>query len=182
MIGKIGEGLTETFAEVDTWFDRDKALRTYRPAHGGWTVNQILEHIALTNHFLLILIDKGAKKALKNKDNSDLQMALANYSFDLEGFEAVGITKSFDWPRPEHMEPTGRKPLAAVRVELAEQVQRCQNHLTHMPNGEGVLYRTTMTVNNLGKIDVYQYIWFLVLHARRHLQQLNNNQAAYHNQ
>jgi hypothetical protein len=29
-----------------------------------------------------------------------------------------------------------------------------------------------MSVNNLGKLDVYQYIYFLSLHAERHLQQL----------
>jgi hypothetical protein len=30
-----------------------------------------------------------------------------------------------------------------------------------------------MSVNNLGKLDVYQYLYFLSLHAQRHLQQMN---------
>ena len=29
-----------------------------------------------------------------------------------------------------------------------------------------------MTVNDLGKIDVYQYIYFLVKHAERHIVQM----------
>jgi len=29
-----------------------------------------------------------------------------------------------------------------------------------------------MNVNGLGKLDVYQFIYFLALHVRRHLQQL----------
>ena len=45
-----------------------------------------------------------------------------------------------------------------------------------MPNGEGVLYQTTMSVNNLGKIDVYEYIYFLARHAQRHLEQMERNE------
>ena len=29
-----------------------------------------------------------------------------------------------------------------------------------------------MTVNGLGKIDLYQWLYFIAQHARRHLQQL----------
>jgi hypothetical protein len=50
-----------------------------------------------------------------------------------------------------------------------------------MPNGEGILYKTTMSVNDLGKIDVYQYIYFLAQHAKRHLAQMERNEQAYLN-
>ena len=45
-----------------------------------------------------------------------------------------------------------------------------------MKNGEGLLYKTTMTVNELGKINVYEYIYFLSLHAQRHVTQMKKNE------
>ena len=57
------------FDEVDEWFDKPKEIRCYKPTNGGWSINEILEHIMLTNHFLLKLIDKGKNKALKKEDN-----------------------------------------------------------------------------------------------------------------
>lgn len=36
-----------------------------------------------------------------------------------------------------------------------------------------------MTVNNLGKIDVYEYIYFLAQHGRRHLTQMQKNEEEY---
>jgi hypothetical protein len=41
-----------------------------------------------------------------------------------------------------------------------------------LSNGEGALYKTTMSVNSLGKIDVYEYIYFLAQHGRRHIGQM----------
>ncbi len=52
----------------------------YKPGNGGWTINEILEHIGLTNHFLLILIDKGTNKALQNVHKLDLQTELQNHT------------------------------------------------------------------------------------------------------
>jgi hypothetical protein len=34
------------------------------------------------------------------------------------------------------------------------------------------LCKTMMSVNNIGKIDVYHYICFLVQHAKRHITQM----------
>jgi hypothetical protein len=42
-----------------------------------------------------------------------------------------------------------------------------------------VLHKTTMTVNDLGKIDVYEYIHFLAQHGQRHLAQMQKKQAEY---
>ena len=63
--------LTGIHGKADTWFDKPQALRQFKP-QAGWTIDEILEHIALTSHFLLIIIEKGTDKAfrcvyLKNK-------------------------------------------------------------------------------------------------------------------
>src|SRR5262245_14978768 len=63
VVRRIRDDLVKNFADVDKWFDCDEALLDHVPPRGGWTIRQILEHVSLTNHFLLILIRKGTKKA-----------------------------------------------------------------------------------------------------------------------
>ncbi|MBC7919759.1 MAG: DinB family protein [Ferruginibacter sp.] len=172
-IEKIRQVLVRTFSVVDTWFDAPEALRAHLPADGGWNIPQILEHISLTNHFLLILIDKARVKALKNVNLTQFQSELTHYHFESDRLEQIGIHRSFAWVRPAHMEPEGKRTPEEIRVLLKEQLQRCLDTLIQLPNGEGILSTTTMTVNELGKLDVYQYLYFLAQHARRHIAQLN---------
>ena len=65
-IQKIKIHLINTHSEILNWFNEDEKLKKYQPNHKGWTINEILEHIALTSHFLLIFVDKGTNKAIKN--------------------------------------------------------------------------------------------------------------------
>ncbi|WP_152669068.1 hypothetical protein [Paenibacillus sp. DMB20] len=92
----------------------------------------------------------------------DLKSILESYQVNLQELDAIANHKSFNWIRPEHMEPKGDKELGQIRLLLDDQVNECRDSLKEMKNGEGILYKTTMTVNNLGKIDVYQYIYFFV--------------------
>ncbi len=61
--------LKTTFEEINLWFEKNEALRTHIPKNKGWNINQILEHIYLTNHYLLILIDKGTNNLNLIKKN-----------------------------------------------------------------------------------------------------------------
>jgi hypothetical protein len=126
--------------------------------------------VTLTSFYLLKLIDKGAKKSLRlaaSGEKPDLSQ-----EFSLKNLNAIGMHKAFEWIRPSHMEPSGNKPLAAIRAEFLAQMQHCEAILDELPNGEGLLFKTTMTVNGLGKLSVYEYIQFLVLHAERHIVQM----------
>ncbi len=147
VVFEIKATLTTVFAEVDKWFDKPNEVRNYRPSNNGWTINEILEHISLTNFYLLKLIDKGAAKAIKNTNRLELAKELENYHFEREKLNEIGIYKSFPWIRPAHMEPGGQVSLIEIRNSLNEQKNRCINHLENLPNGEGVLYQTTMSVN-----------------------------------
>jgi hypothetical protein len=152
-------------------------VKNYRPADNGWTIAEILEHIALTSHYLLILIDKGADKALRNVRGLSLPEALAAFDGNLDRLQAIGRHKSFPWMRPEHMEPTGEKSEFELKADLISQLRRCLEHLDRLRNGEGLLYDTTMTVAELGKLNVYEYVYFLSQHAERHLRQMEENRA-----
>jgi hypothetical protein len=179
LITEIKEALHSSFNEIDQWFDKAADLRAFRPARGSWTINEVLEHIALTNHFLLILIDKGTQKALNNITGADLQHTLSQYTFHRDKLTEVGLHQSFEWIRPEHMEPKGEKTMPEVRALLHDQLHRCIGYLDQLKNGEGVLYKTTMSVNALGKIDVYEYIYFLAQHGNRHITQMQKNEAEF---
>ena len=165
--------LIRTFAVMDEWFDKEHPLRCYKPSAGGWSVNEVLEHVMLTNHFLLILIEKGTVKALQKYDptlHDDL--VPSNYSLGSPALQEIANPNAFPWQRPEHHQPTGQRSIHEVRREVRNQLDRCLITLDLLPNGEGVLHHTTMSVNGLGKLDVYQYVYFLSLHAQRHLRQM----------
>lgn len=180
LLAELKSYLSDTFALVDQWFDQPAALRAYRPADLGWTTDEVLAHIGLTNHYLLILIQKGTAKALANTQGRDLVAELAAYQFPREKLAAIGVLHAFAWVRPDHMEPhLNQLSLPAIRQQLRDQLAQTVACLDQLPNGEGLLYQTTMSVNDLGKLNVYEYSYFLAQHARRHLTQMQENVAEY---
>jgi hypothetical protein len=173
--------LIRTFAIADEWFDKADTLHHFRPPSGGWSVAEVLEHLTLTNHYLLILIEKGQDKALRrfSEPGNNLHEQLKDYTLAIPGLLQVGEHKSFEWHRPEHHHPQGQEPMGTLRFRMRDQLFRCLYALECLPNGEGILHQTTMTVNGLGKLDVYQYLYFLSLHARRHLTQMDKLQNEF---
>jgi hypothetical protein len=165
----VRDTLCTILARVDDWFDRPEDLRHFRPASGGWSVDQVLEHVTLTNHFLLLTLRKWAAIARHRANRGD---PIPQGESDLGRLEVIGERGSFGWVRPEHMEPTGVPSPAEVRATLRQQLGECLMLLERIGGGIGALCRVTMTVNALGKIDLYQWLYFLAQHARRHLQQL----------
>jgi hypothetical protein len=172
IIERIRSEMFSAFSALDNWCNADNNLLDRQPAQ-GWTIREILEHITLTNHFLLLIIIKGARKALRRAHTTDFSVELNNYQFDWEKLSVVGQHGSFAWVRPAHMEPTGSVSIDEIRQRLAGQLQQCAACLDEMKNGEGVLYKIRMSVNDIGKIDMYHYIYFLVMHINRHLSQMN---------
>jgi hypothetical protein len=172
--------LIRTFAVVDEWFDKEHPLHCYRPLDSGWCVSEVLEHISITGEQLLILIEKGAAKAIvKSQNEQAFKEALENYALMKEGLQQIAQPEAFDWHRPEHHAPTGQYELSAVRERLRDQLHQCLLTLDVLPNGEGALHHTTMNVNNLGKLDVYQCLYFLALHTQRHVVQLKKLETEF---
>ncbi|WP_460559209.1 DinB family protein [Ferruginibacter profundus] len=172
VIHKIRNELTTAFEEVYRWFNMNAGQLNYQPANNGWSIRKVLEHILLTNHFLLILIKKGTVKAIAKAEDIDYADLLVDYDLEWDKLKAIGEHQSFYWNRPEHMEPSGTVDMNTIKSKLGHQLSECLNCLAQLKNGEGILYKTTMSVNGLGKIDVYHYILFLALHIKRHLAQM----------
>jgi hypothetical protein len=172
VINRIQHELIIAFDDLGRWIESDEKELDYLPVDGGWTIRQILEHISLTNHFLLILIRKGTLRSIELAATTDYSKLLVDYDLDWKNLKLIGEHRSFEWNRPQHMQPTSSIPLIEVKERLFEQKEECLSILKRIPNGEGILYKTMMSVNNLGKIDVYHYLYFLVQHIRRHLTQM----------
>ena len=179
LIAEISQRLATAFNQLDGWFAAPAPLRSYRPADGGWTIDEILEHVALTNHFLLILSEKATIKALKNAHGLALATELATRQSARARLDEISQPGAFKWMRPDHMAPQGLKSGPEVAATLRQQLHQCQAVLARMPNGEGVLHRTTMSVHDLGKMDVYDFVYFLAKHAERHLAQIAGVVAEY---
>ena len=174
-IQTVRQILRDTFAEVDTWFDRPAELRKFKPASGGWSVDQVLEHISLTNHFLMLTLRKWVEIAVRRAE----RQSISEGESDLQRLDIIGQRGSFGWVRPEHMEPRGQPTSDDVRAALHRQLAECLQLLERIGRGEGALCRITMRVNALGKIDLYQWLYFFAQHARRHLQQLTAMEVAF---
>lgn len=171
IISTINKELISAFALLDRTFDEDEEFLNF--SSGGWSVMQILEHVTLTNHYLLLLIRRGAEKALKRAETTELNdEMLKHYELTTPTMEEIGIPSTFQWTNPDHMTPTGKPTLQEIRAKLRYQLGECLDQLDLLRNGEGILHTTTMSVNNLGKLDVYQYLYFLALHVKRHVLQI----------
>jgi hypothetical protein len=173
ILSTINNHLISAFAELDHWFDQDEEFLTEKFS-AEWCPAEILEHVMLTNHYLLVLVEKGSIKARNKAGAVNLSEILSTYCFETDALDTIAKPGAFVWDAPAHMVPTGEKKLTEIRRELRNQLYRCLCQLDLLAKGEGVLHKITMSVNDLGKLDVYQYLYFLALHIRRHNRQLED--------
>jgi hypothetical protein len=174
-IEKVRMAIGSTFELVDEWFDRSAALRCYKPTSGGWSIDEILEHITLTNHFLMLVVRNSARKALKRAASGT---PISCAESDLDILDPIGRRGSFSWSRPEHMIPVGASSSEQVRRTMQEQTRECLEILEQLSRGEGSLHKVRMSVNESGRLDVYQWLYFLAQHARRHVGQMQEGEQA----
>ncbi|RAJ85790.1 DinB family protein [Chitinophaga dinghuensis] len=171
VIQVVREALLTNFRELDQWFEKDTALLNFKPERDQWSIREVLEHITLTNYFLLLIINKSTRRALDRKRTGHTVAVPADYEEKFAQIDVIG-SKSFGWVRPEHMEPNGLQNLSEIKALLKQQYAQCMYNVSLLKNGEGMLVFTNMSVNQLGKLDIYQYIYFLTKHIERHIRQM----------
>ncbi|SHN44837.1 DinB family protein [Chitinophaga sp. CF418] len=178
VIQSVREALLTNFRELDTWFEKDFDLLHFKPDTNQWNIREVLEHISLTNYFLLLIINKSTRRALERKRSTNAIILPADYQDKFDKIDVIG-SRSFGWIRPEHLEPSGLQDMRDVRVLLKQQFAQCMYNLSLLKNGEGMLVLTNMSVNHLGKLDIYQYIYFLTKHIERHIRQMQRLAKQY---
>jgi hypothetical protein len=173
---RVRNALTEVFCQLDVCFERDEEDLLFRPEYpGAWSVLEHLEHVSLTNHFLLLTIKKGCRISLRRAAGA----ALPEGESDLDLLAPVAVPGEFVWDPPGHMIPSGSRSAAGVRAELSLQRDECLELLGTMARGEGRLYSIRMSVNKLGRLDMYQWLYFLAQHARYHLRWMEEPEVCH---
>jgi len=140
------------------------AARQNRP--DAWSVAEHLEHVSLANHFLLLTATKACAKAVRRAASGATP---PEGESDLARLAAIADPDAFEWLPPKHMIPTGNEDLNSIRERLHNQHREIIDILRQIPAGEGRLCTLHMSVNTLGTIDLYQWLYFLVQHARYHV-------------
>jgi len=166
---QVAAALKEVFDDLDRYFEASQDRLRARPEYpGSWSVAEHLEHLRLANHFLLLTIDKGCLKALKRA----ARLPVPDTGSDLSVLAPVADPAAFQWLPPEHMLPGPVGDLEALRLGLRRQREHCLELLERIPAGEGLLCTISMSVHRLGRLDLYQWLYFLAQHIRYHLNLL----------
>ena len=165
--------LSETFELCRQFATPGEPLWSTRPAPDAWSVREILEHVTLTDHFLLILVEKLAARCRKRLARGDEVPAEPS---DVTHLERIA-RREFTWQHPEHMTPTGELEPASLDRQLCADRDRCLALLDEFPDGGGALHTIRMSVVD-ARLDLYQFLAVIDLHARRHVRQLERNRAS----
>ena len=168
----IDAWLHGTYEALDAWCRADAALLWFQPGPGCWSGREILEHVHLTNHYLLVLADKIAERVERRAARGEAWPLHPARVRDLD------VILDGAWPHPEHMSPTGQTGAAEVGAGLRKDLGRCAALLARFPEGEGTLHTIRFSVVER-RLDLAGVLVFAGFHARRHLAQLARNRAAY---
>lgn len=167
VIRSLSESLRGRFAALEPWLRVDQRLWSHRPGEGSWSVGEVLEHVALSNRYLLILVEKLRERSLRRlAEGAPLPQAVRDFTL----LDALA-SREFRWPHPAHMAPSGAADRGAIASELEQQRERCLSILRELPSGEGALHSLRMSVVG-ARLDLYQYLRLVDLHLLRHLGQM----------
>ncbi len=92
----VRQALTDIFAELDCWFDRPQKLGKFKPSVGRWPIDQMLEHSALTNDFLMLIIHRWTEKAIRKAQRG---VPIPEGESDLTRLDIIGERGGFVWVR-----------------------------------------------------------------------------------
>lgn len=168
---RLAAGLDAVFGALAERAGRAGGDLARRPAGGAWSGAEVLEHVALTNHFLLILVDKIAARCRARVARGEVWPAHPPAFEILRGL----ASRETSWDAPAHMLPTGAVAPAEAARRLADQGRRCAALLEELAFGEGTLHRIRMSMvgGEDDRLDLYQFLELLRLHAERHVAQVD---------
>ena len=144
------------------------AHRSQEKGGVGWSAAEVAEHVALANHFLLLLAEKAAEKGVARRAAGLLPPGEASRWEHLERI----ADREFAWESPSHMRPTGsvteRETIAMLRLQR----RRALGILERTRDGSGALHTISMSVAG-ARLDLYQILAFVALHMERHARQMD---------
>ncbi len=173
VVVKIKRELIRSVSRIDAWFDADGALLDHRSATASRSVHELLQEAMLANRYILQIIDEGRLSNVKGTFND---MPVDEYCAKIQALEdAKSVRVDFDFAPSSQV----RYALREIRYEIREQLHRCLIHLDDLIDGEIEPFETNLSVGEFGRLDAYQCIYFLAMHVRRCLEQLDNTLEDY---
>jgi hypothetical protein len=172
-IEALASRLARSHDELEACFELPQERLTRRPAEDSWSPAEVLEHVSLTSHYLLVLVQKIAEKVRRRQARGLTPPQSPPHFEHLDVF----ASSEYVWDSPEHMQPTGRAAPREVRTRLRVQGRAIAELLQEFQAGEGSLYDLRLSMLDPDgphgdRLDLYQYLYFLGLHAERHLAQI----------
>jgi hypothetical protein len=167
IISKINKELIGSFAELDSWFDCDEQFLCEKFSSDQWSVTDTLEHVMLTNHYVLSLMTNRIPAATEKDPRNTLQ----HYTLHVSEIEYL-TSGRYPWHSQDHLQPKGITP-AEIRSQLRDQLYSCLRQLDLLAGGDEVLFRISIPAERPCELDVYQSLYFLALHAKRHCSLLS---------
>jgi hypothetical protein len=167
IISKINKELISSFAELDSWFDCDEQFLCEKFSSDQWSVTDTLEHVMLTNHYLLSLMTNRIPVATEK----DLPSTLQHYTLQVPEIEYL-TSGGYPWHLQDHLQPKGITP-AEIRSQLRDQLYSCLRQLDLLAGGEEVSVRISIPAERPCEVDIYQSLYLLALYAKRHCSLLS---------
>ena len=165
---EVASRLHAAFESLDRELLAAKGSEHRSPGAGAWSPAQIGQHVALTNRFLFVLVDKIATKGKKRLQASAIPDEVPNFNV-LERL----ASRELRWTHPAHMSPGHDANVEEARAQLDLDRRRALELLEAGRDGSGSLHRIRMSVvEGDDRLDLYQYLMVIALHTERHAAQV----------
>ena len=129
----------------------------------------------LANYFLLRIVNKQVNRDMIVAKQAVSRSVALNYSLDMTKLKAMELTGSYVWVPKRYTEPAGYIPLLQLRIALHDQMTESLSIL----NNEQAM-QAIIETHETGKVDALHYLYFLVKHIQRHLEQIRRVQDEFY--
>ena len=154
-------------ALLDAFAAIPESQREERPADGSWTPAEVIDHLALVESGVALLVAKRAASAAAKGIGADPEATSLLASLDR--FGVARPTRKLD--APEMVRPRADVSAAAA----TDAIRRSRRALQEAIHGADGFDLTQLKAQHavLGEIDLYQWLLFVAQHESRHTVQLN---------
>lgn len=157
--------LKETRTQVfDAVRDLSEAQLKFKPSDGGWSVEECLKHIAITEQMLWGMLDGNLKQAPTPDKRGEVKITDEDIVKKVE--DRSTKVKTMDPAKPENT------PYKSAAEALASFKDNREKLIDYTKSTDADLRNHIVMGLPFGAIDGYQFILFISAHSNRHMQQI----------
>jgi hypothetical protein len=167
-VAEIFDSIDETRARLkERLAGLNTAQENFRPSSGGWSIAEIVEHLAILEGRLLSMMTVMVNKAEK----SGLQRSAEDSQFNPVSLEQVFERSCQEkYIAPEAVQPQGG-------VAITDSLERLQQSRASLRASQTRFESTDLTAARyphpaFGPLDLYQWLVMIGIHEERHLRQI----------